>query len=69
MIDKITIISKHLENLYALRDDLYMNIDLNNSLELPVQGNADELNRCLYDTNLKIEALKQELGRALLENK
>jgi hypothetical protein len=68
MINKISIIDKHLEYLYELKNDIYMNIDLNNNLDIPVQENLDELSRCLYDTNLKIEALKQELGRALLEN-
>ena len=68
MIDKVDIINKHLEPLLELKDDIYMNIDLNNNLDIPVQENSDELNRCLYDTNLKIEALNQELSRVLLEN-
>jgi ABC-type phosphate transport system auxiliary subunit len=69
MINKINIINKNLENLYALKDDIYMNIGLNNSLELPVQENTDDLNRCLQDTNDKIDALNQELNRVLLEGK
>jgi ABC-type phosphate transport system auxiliary subunit len=69
MIDKVEIINKHLENLYALKDDIYMNIDLNNSLEFPVQENDSELNRCLHDTNTKIDVLNEELSRVLLEGK
>ena len=68
MIDKIKIINKHLASLYAINDDIYMNINLNSNLEIPVQENEDELNRCLNNTILKIEVLNQELSRVLLEN-
>lgn len=68
MIDKVKIINDHLAFLYDLKDDIYMNINLNSNLEIPVQENEDELNRCLNNTILKIEALNQELSRVLLEN-
>jgi hypothetical protein len=69
MINKISIINQHLATLYDLIDDIYMNIELNNNLESPVQENSDELNRCLLDTNAKIDILNQELSRVLLEGK
>ena len=67
MIDKVKIIKKHLDILYENIDEINMNISINNSLESPVQENADELNRYLSDCNDQVRALEEELSRVLLE--
>lgn len=58
MIYKIDIVTKHLEFLYDLENDILMNLEINSLLNQPIQENEEELNRCLDDTRNKIKALK-----------
>jgi hypothetical protein len=58
MINKIDIVNKRLVFLYELKSDVEMNLQLNNSLDFPIQENEDELNRCLVDTDNKIASLE-----------
>jgi len=62
MINKIDIVSNRLTSLRELRSDIEMNLQLNNSLDFPIQENEDELNRCLVDTDNKIAALEALLA-------
>jgi hypothetical protein len=62
MINKIDIVNNRLTSLHELRSDIEMNLQLNNSLEFPIQENEDELHRCLVDTDNKIAALEELLA-------